>query len=157
MLEAGFNPRKVKNHVKMTVRDKFGKIKQELETTNLRTTAGIDWVADVLADSGAQPAAADYIAVSDDNTAPVVGDTTLASELAVDGLSRAQGTYAHTAGVTSYTVEETFTVTGGPHTVYKAALFNAAAAGTMPFAALFASAAIVNASDTLTVTWTINI
>lgn len=157
LAEAGFNPRKIPNHVKLTVRDKFGKIKEVIETTNLRTNAGIDFVAQALGQSAGQPAAADYIAVSTDAAAPLATDTVLASELAVDGLSRAQGVFNHTMGNPSYTIEFTFSVTGGPHTVRKSGLFNAAVAGTMVFEALFASAATVTGGDTLTVTWTINI
>ena len=155
--EAGFNPTGKKNHLKIVVRDKFGRVKQEIHTTNIRTNAGIDFVADALGNSTSQPAAADYIAVTTDAAAPVATDTTLAGELTVNGLSRAQGTYAHTVAATSYTVEHTFSVTGGPQTVAKAGLFNAAAAGTMVFEALFGSTATVTTSDTLTVTWTINI
>ena len=157
MHESGFNTKKTPNSVTITVKNKDGDIKQQIHTTNLRTNAGIDFVADVLGDSGAQPAAADYIAVTEDATAPNVADTTLASELTVDGLSRAQGTYSHTPAATSYTIEHTFSVSGGPHSVAKSGLFNAGAGGTMVFEALFGSVAVVNTSDTLTVTWTVNI
>jgi len=156
MLEGGFNPLLKPNYVDLVVRDKDGNIKHQERTTNLRTNAGIDFVADVLS-ATVQPASAQYIAVSANVTAPAVGDTTLAGELAVDGLSRALGSYSHTSLALTYTVAYTFTVTGGPHIVTKAALFNAPAAGTMVFAALFASSATVNASDTLTCTWSISI
>lgn len=154
---AGFNPKKKKNTVELVVRDKDGNIKQILKTHNLRTNVGIDFVADALANSASQPAPADYIALTANNSAPLAGDTTLAGELAVDGLSRAQGTYSHTSFATSYTVEFTFSVTGGPHTVAKAGLFNALAGGILVFEALFSTPATVTTSDTLTVTWTINI
>ena len=157
LAEAGFNPRKKKNHLKLVIKDKYGNVKNVLETTNIRTNVGIDFVADALGNSGGQPAAADYIAVSNDAGAPAPADTTLTGELAVDGLERAQGTYSHTPAATSYTIEHTFSVTGGPHTVQKAALLNAAVAGDMAFEALFGSSATVTTSDTLTVTWTINI
>lgn len=157
MLEAGFNPEKKPNKVKVVVRNRFGIIKSESETTNIRTNVGIDFVAEALGDSGGQPAPADFIAVTEDVTAPAAGDTTLASELTVDGLDRTQSTFSHTASATSYTIENTFSVTGGPHTVAKSGLFNALAAGTMVFEALFGSTATVTTSDTLTVTWTINI
>ena len=156
-IEAGFNLLKKPNKVKVVVRDKLGNIKQEIQTTNIRTNAGIDFVAEALGQSSGQPAAADFIAVTEDTGTPLVTDTTLASELTVDGLSRAQGTFSHTASATSYTIEETFSVSGGPHTVAKSGLFNAGAGGTMVFEALFGSTATVTTSDTLTVTWTINI
>lgn len=154
--EGGFNPQKKRNFVDVVVKDQYGNIKHQQRTYNLRTNVGIDFVADVLSKSP-QPAPANYIAVSTDVAAPAAGDTTLASELASNGLSRALGTYTHTSFSTSFTVDKTFTVTGGPQTVTKAALFNAAVAGTMVFEALFSTSATVTTSDTLSVSWTITI
>ena len=154
--EGGFNPSKKRNSVDVVIRDAAGNIKFQHRTYNLRTNVGIDFVADALSKSP-QPAPANYIAVSTDVAAAAAGDTVLASELAVSGLTRALGTYTHTSFATTYTVDKTFTVTGGPHTVTKAALFNAAVAGTMVFEALFGTSATVNGGDTLSVTWSITI
>jgi len=147
----------LQNHVAFTVRDKNGRIKEIVETTNIITNAGIDWLADALGNASGSPA--NYVAVSTDTATPLATDTTLTSELTVDGLSRASGTYSHTTAVRSYSIEKIFSVTGGPHAVAKSALFNAAGpppSGTMAFEALFATIANVNASDSLTVTWTVN-
>ena len=157
LTSAGFNGKNRRNHVDIEVRGPDGRIKNRFRTYNLRTNAGIDFVADALGNSASQPAAADFIAVTEDAVAPAVTDTVLASELAVDGLTRAQGAYAHTVAATSYTIQHTFTVTGGPHTVVKSGLFNDPTVGTMVFEALFGSSAVVTGGDTLTVTWTINI
>lgn len=154
--EGGFNPQKKRNFVDVIVRDKNGNIKHQQRTYNLRTNVGVDFVADVLSKSP-QPAPANYIAVSTDVAAPAAGDTVLASEITINGLARALGTYTHTSFATSFTVDKTFTVSGGPQTVTKAALFNAAVAGTMVFEALFSSSATVTTSDTLSVLWTITI
>lgn len=124
---------------------------------NLRTNAGINWQADVMGNSS-QPASARYIALTEDATAAAAGDTTLTSELAIEGLSRALGTYAHTTNATSYTVSFTFTKTGATaRTINKYGLFNAASVGTMPFESAMPSPPVVTAADTIAVTVTVNI
>jgi len=122
---------------------------------NLRTNAGADWQAAVMGTTSAQPASCNYIAVSNDATAPAATDTTLASEIAANGLSRAQGTYAHTNGTSSYTIQKVFSATG-TQASQKTALFNASSAGTMCFENTYTQVT-VNNGDTLTVTWTVNI
>lgn len=156
LAEGGFNPQKKRNFVDIVIQDKDGNIKHKQRTYNLRTNVGIDFVADALSFSP-QPAPANYIAVSTDAGAPLVGDTVLASEVVGNGLTRALGTYAHTSFATSFTVEKVFSVTGGPQTINKAALFNAAAGGVLVFEALLSSSATVTTSDTLTISWTINL
>lgn len=121
---------------------------------NLRTTVGGDWQASVMGNTAAPPATANYIALSNDVGAPAAGDTTLASEIAANGLSRAQGTYAHTNGTASYTIQKVFTATG-TQASQKAALFNASSVGTLVFENTY-TPVTVNNGDTLTVTWTIN-
>jgi hypothetical protein len=122
---------------------------------NLRTNAGGDWQASVMGNTAAQPASCNYIAVSNDATAPAAGDTTLASEIAANGLTRAQGTYAHTNGTSSYTIQKVFSATG-TQASQKTALFNASSVGTMCFENTYTQVT-VNNGDTLTVTWTVNI
>jgi hypothetical protein len=137
--------------------DGQGKLKGSWRQHNLRTTAGINWQADVMG-NGSQPASARYIAITEDATAPAAGDTALATELAVEGLARALGTYAHTGGATSYTITFTFTKTsGGARTINKIALFNAAAVGTMPFESAMPNPPVLVTNDTLAVTVTVNI
>lgn len=121
---------------------------------NLRTTAGGDWQASVMGNTSAPPATMNYIAVTNDAGAPAAGDTTLASEITTNGLSRAQCTYAHTAGTAAFTCQKVFTATG-TQASQKTAIFNASSAGTMGFENTY-TAVTVNNGDTLTVTWTIN-
>lgn len=125
-------------------------------TPNLRTTVGIDWVADSLGKSASRPAVAEYIGLTENATAPAAGDTTLTAEIATGGLSRAIATYAHTGAATSYTLSKTYTASSAFTAVQKAGLFNAASAGTMPFENTFTATALA-INDQLTVTWTINI
>jgi hypothetical protein len=126
----------------------------QYSTHNLRTTAGGDWQASVMGNTAAPPATCNYIALTNDAGAPAAGDTTLASEIAVSGLSRAQGTYAHTGGTASFTVQKVFSATG-TQASQKAGLLNASSSGTLCFENTY-TAVTVNNGDTLTVTWTIS-
>jgi hypothetical protein len=120
----------------------------------LRTTAGGDWQASVMGNTAAPPATCNYIALSNDATAPAAGDTAVASEIASNGLSRSQGTYAHTNGTASFTIQKVFSATG-TQASQKAGLLNAASTGTLCFENTYTQVT-VNNGDTLTVTWTIN-
>lgn len=125
--------------------------------TNLRTNAGGDWQASVMANTSAPPATCNYIGLSNNSVAPSTSDTSLASEITTNGLARAQGTYAHTNGTSSFTVQKVFSATG-TQASQEAGLFNAAGppvAGTLCFENTYTQVT-VNNGDTLTVTWTVN-
>lgn len=101
-----------------------------------------------------------FMGLTTDTGAAAAGDTTLASELTTNGLSRAKSTYAHTGGNATYTESATFNVSGGPQTVHKGGLFTAAnttAAGIMVFETVANADAIVTTSDTLNATWTVTL
>lgn len=127
-------------------------------------TAGTDFVASALGDrSGSRAAAADYLALTNNNTAPAAGDTTLTGEIATagGGLIRAQATYAHTGGASTYTLTKTFTANASdtlPVEVRKVGVFNASSGGTMPWSTLLSPTATFSAiGDATTVTETITI
>lgn len=125
-------------------------------TTNLRTTAGLDWQADVMGNS-TQPASARWVGLTTNATAPAAGDTTLTGEIASGGLTRVAGTYAHTPGATSYTITANWTASATHTAVAKAGLFNASSSGTMAFTTLLNATATLASGDQLQVTWTVNI
>ncbi len=127
-------------------------------------TAGKDFVASALGDrSGSRAAAADYLALTANTTSPSAGATTLTAEIATasGGLIRAQATYAHTGGASTYTLTKTFTANGNdslPVTVGKVGVFNASSSGTMPWSSLLSPTATVSASgDALTITVTVTV
>ncbi len=127
-------------------------------------TAGKGFVASALGDrSGSRAAAADYLALTANSTTPSAGDTTLTSEIATasGGLIRAQATYAHTGGASTYTLTKTFTANGNdslPVTIAKVGVFNASSSGTMAWSTLLSSTATLSAvGDSITVTETITI
>lgn len=132
----------------------------------LRTNAGIDLQARVMFDTASNGtgsyAAANYIALTENNAAPAAGDTTLTGELnnAGGGLNRAQATYAHTNGTNIVTLTKTFTKNvsdGGAadtRTVAKAGNFNASTVGTLAFETLVTPTAPMVSGDLVAITWT---
>jgi cyclophilin family peptidyl-prolyl cis-trans isomerase len=102
-----------------------------------------------------------FLALTADAVAPAATDTTLASEITTNGLSRALAVWAHTAASTTYTLQKTFTCTGGSTTINKEAVFgacNTTGGGVMPFESAEPSPPTLVTSDTLqqTITVTIN-
>src|SRR5262245_47561035 len=61
-----------------------------------------------------QAAAANYMAITANNTSPSAGDTTLAGEITTvgGGLIRKQSTPAHTNGTSTFTLTTTYTANG---------------------------------------------
>lgn len=96
-----------------------------------------------------------YIALSNDTLTETTASTTLSTEITTNGLGRAQGTVAHTAGTNTTTVDKTFTASG-TQSCQKAALFTAVSAGTMNHALSFTQRALI-ASDTIQITFTITL
>jgi hypothetical protein len=133
----------------------------------LRTNAGTDWQARIMGDSATTGAgtstmrAADFIALTENSTAPAAGNTTLTGELSADGLSRAQGTYAHTNGTNTYTITRAYTFTRASavdRTIAKIGVFNASSTGTMAFETLLSATQLLQANgDQLTVTQTVTL
>ena len=121
------------------------------------TNAGKDLIYTNMA-SLAQAAAANYIALTANNTAPGAGDTTLTGEITTGGggLVRAQATPAHSNGTSTYTLTKTFTANGSdalPVVLAKIGIFNASSVGTMMFETLLSQTATLSASgDAVTIT-----
>jgi len=147
---------KAPNHVHAYITRANGEVEDLGVSTNLRTTVGADWQADVMGHT-TQPQEAQYIALTTNASAPAAGDTTLTSEIASGGLERAIGAYSHTASTTSYKISKTFTATSTHTAVAKAGLFNASSSGTLVFTTLLSSTATLAINDTLTIEWTVNI
>lgn len=100
-------------------------------------------------------AAANYIALTENASAPAAGDTTLTGELTGSGLQRQQGTYAHTNGTGTTTLSKTFTSSDGTaRTISKAGLFNAPSVGTLMLETLVPSPPTLVSGDSVAVTWT---
>jgi hypothetical protein len=127
----------------------------------VQTNAGKDMVAAAIGSTSAQPAAANYLALTANSASPSAGDTTLTAEIATasGGLIRAQATYAHTNGQSTYTLTKTFTANGSdslPVTVAKIGVFNASSSGIMAFETLLSATSTFTASgDQMVLTETV--
>lgn len=99
-----------------------------------------------------------YIALSNNASAPAAGDTALAGELSGNGLTRVQGTVTLPTGSgTITTVANVFTFSGGsPQSVQKTALFDASSGGNMAHEILFTPRTL-NTNDTLSCTFSITL
>lgn len=155
-------------------------------TPNLRTTRGIDYVADALGGTRAGTIATN-IAMSNCTGTLAASDTSATTgaagtginwgtanatdaaaantrgEYTALGLARALAAYAHTATVASYTMAKTFTATSAITSVQTCGLFNSLTQGAADSAtsALFVennfTATTLATNDAVTITWTINI
>ena len=133
------------------------------QVRNSRTAAGASWEASLMGSAAGTPA--NYMAITTDSTAVANGDTSVASELATNGLSRVASTYTYTTaqaslgGTAVFTLAAQWTFTGASATVIaKAGLLNAASSGTLAFEAVLSPTITVNSSgDIAKVTWTITI
>ena len=101
-----------------------------------------------------------FMGVTADTGAASAASTTLTSEITTNGLNRAKATYAHTATQATYTLTNSFSVSGGPQTIHRGGLFTAAnttAGGILVFETVASADAIVTTSDTLNATWTVTL
>ncbi len=133
----------------------LGSWRTSLSLKNLIVSAGKAGAASRINGSGGE-AAFTYIGVGTGTTSPAAGNTTLETELAASGLSRANGTVSRiTTSVTNDTAQVTyaFSVTGS-QAVTEAGLFNASSSGTLLARQAFSALNVVN-GDSLTITWRI--
>jgi len=148
----------IKGSVRIRVWDKFGNKKYPDELVpNQVQNAGMALCADrILKDAPGSEDGVDYIAVgtgSGQNAAA----TTLATEVAASGLSRAAGTGTRTTTTVANDTAQlvvTFTVSGTV-AVTEAGIFNASSAGDMLCYDSSFSTKNVESGDTLEITWTV--
>jgi hypothetical protein len=116
---------------------------------NVITNVGKDAIEDRLLNNGT---AFKYLAVGN-GTVPAVADTTLNSEIATGGLTRALGTY-YSNGYGNWSIVNTFTATATIMSVNSTAIFNLSSGGTMLAGGTFSNTNLGSA-DTLTINYTI--
>lgn len=121
---------------------------------NLLVNVGRDIQAKQMGDTAAQPASCNYIALTNTAISPAAGDTALTGEIAANGLSRAQGAFAHTTSACTFTITKTFTCITAAQAAQAGAIFNASSGATMCFENTF-TAVSLQVNDTLQVTWTV--
>ncbi|MCS7140829.1 MAG: hypothetical protein NZ888_01420 [Candidatus Nitrosocaldus sp.] len=138
--------------------ERDGQIVYRYETHNLITDAGRNFIRQQ-AFGTASNSTAQYIALSTDSTPPAAGDTSLAGEITGQGLARAQGT-ATLGGTGQITISKKFTMESGANptfTINKAGLFDQASGGTLVAVALISNPPTLQAGDSITINWQINI
>lgn len=133
-----------------------GSLVDEETVHNVITTVGRDFLHTQGYGTAAQANGLNYIALSNDTLTETTASTALSTEIAANGLARAIGTVTHTAGQNTTTIAKTFTCATAAQAAQKAALFTAAAAGTMNHALAFTQRSL-QIGDTLTVTFTITL
>ena len=123
----------------------FGFMTDEVVFENLITNAGFAGAAARLGHDSTE-AKFDYIAVGTGTNAAAAGDTTLQTELAASGLTRAVGTVTRvttTQTNDTHNVAKTFTVTGTA-AITEMGLLNAASNGTLLGRNVFSAVNVVN-------------
>jgi len=135
----------------IVLRDEHGNVKVERKIPNLVVTVGKNWIASRLKTTGI-PTEMSHMAVGSGTAAPVVGDTTLGTELGRVALTTSGGTVA----AATVTYNATFPAGTGTGAVTEAGLFNNASAGTLLCRTKFD---VVNkgASDSLSIEWAVTI
>lgn len=130
----------------------------------LRTNEGRNFQARVMGNGVAAGAGtgtmrpADYLAITENSTAPALADTVLTGELTGGGLGRSQAAFAHTAASTTYTLIFEWTSSDGtPRTINKMGVFNASSSGSLVFTSLVPSPPTLVAGDKLEITSTVDI
>jgi hypothetical protein len=122
---------------------------------NVKTNVGIDFLH--TQGYGTSPAGngLNQIALSNDTVTETATSTTLSNEITTNGLARAQGAVAHTAGTTTTTIMFTFTATGS-QSAQKAALFTAPSGGTINHILGFSQRSLLT-GDQLAITFSITL
>lgn len=142
-----------------------GKVIKQGFTYNARVDKGADLSASLLAgeslNSISSPAAPIDIALGTSTLTPDKGDTTLTDETSVSGLARTTGTIQNYSGPSSldgacsYEVYNEFTNGGATTTIRSSALFDTNS--NMFVEANLDSDAVLESSDILKITWTVNL
>lgn len=137
----------IKGSVKMVLKGPDGKVKKIVEKENIVTTVGKNEYAAILADEagGVRPS---HIAVGTDNTAPVVGDTALGTEI----FRKVIASTGRVGNKVTYTVS---LIAGEATAVLEeAGIFNDPAVGDV-FARFLTGSFNKGAGDTLDISWSI--
>lgn len=123
---------------------------------NVITTVGRDFIHTQSYSTSPAANGLNYIALSNDTLTETSASTTLSTEIAANGLTRAIGTVTHTTSATTTTIAKTFTCATTSQAAQKAALFTASSSGTMNHALAFTQRTL-QVGDSLAVTFTITI
>ena len=135
-----------KGTLKIEVFDKDGQLKDSREIKNLVVSTGKDFVASRMVGTAKNPMS--HMAIGSGTTAPVVGNTTLATELGRVAITTA------TLNANSVTYSALFNEGVGTGSITEAGIFNGAAAGDMLSRTVF-GVVTKTATDSMSISWTV--
>jgi len=136
----------------------FRKVDEDETVRNIVTNAGRVQLHTFMYGTSSRASGFRFIGLSNDGAATAASDTTLASELVGNGLSRvAAGVTLPVGAGTQTIISNIFAFSGGsPQAVQKSALFDTASGGVMAHEILFAQRTL-QPGDNLTVSYTITL
>jgi hypothetical protein len=142
---------KMTGRLQVVLRNPDGSVKESYDIPNVVTTAGKEYIAERMKETG-RPNEMSHMAVGEGTTTAAVGNTALENELTRISLFVAGGTVSDNSVV----YEATFAAGVGTGAITEAGIFNAASSGTMLCRTVFP---VINkgTSDTLGITWTVTI
>lgn len=140
----------LKGHINLKLYDSEGKLKSEVDKANLIVTAGKNFTAAWLAAATQSVPFMNYIALGTGTASPVVGDTTLGTEIG----TRVAGTISSNTSI--WTNQATFGPGVSTGAITEAGVFSASSGGTMLARQTFP---VQNklAGDTIVFTWNVTI
>lgn len=140
---------KMTGELKITVTNPENNVVQEVVVPNLVVTAGKNWIAGRMYDTGI-PDEMSHMAIGTGTTAAAAGDTALGTQAGIVALT------STTVSTNTVQYVATFGAGTGTGAITEAGIFNAASSGTMLCRTVFS---VINkgAADTLGITWTITV
>ena len=139
---------KLKGHVAFDLYDGEGRLKLHREVDNLVVQTGRELIASQLAEEDiGKPS---HMAIGEDDTEPVLSDTSLRSEIARVALT------STTRTDNTVVYEATFPATVGTGEIVEAGIFNAESEGVMLNRAIF-GIITKESADSLTIHWSLSI
>lgn len=140
---------KMTGELKITVTNPEGNVTQETVIPNLVVTAGKNWIAGRMYDTG-EPNQMSHMAIGTGTTAAAAGDTALGTQAGIVSLT------STTVSTNTVQYVATFGAGTGTGAITEAGIFNASSSGTMLCRTVFS---VINkgAADTLGITWTITV
>jgi len=113
-------------------------------------------MGDTLSTGNGEFAAANWMALSTDATAPQSANTGLAGEITLGTMARAQAVFAHTTGASSYTLTRVIT-SDQEVTPRKLGIFTAAGGGVLVFEALISNPPTLASGDQFAITHSVQL